>query len=265
MKTIVTMTSWTKRIHCVAKSIYTFFKTQMEKPDVFYLWLAIEEFPNKEKDLPEDLLAIIDAFNVQLRWVEKNTYCHKRWNVFPEHMQDLVIAIDDDVIYSPVLISMCKYQAQMYPNAVFCHVREWVAIPVYNNTIHHQIWRYTANPAEFDKLFFCGQCCFPPNTFPESALKDHDKRDEICPICDEAWIISNLLADNKYHICLQTTTNMIPRVVDNTQNVGIVNTYNVEKAEGSQYTKKDVGIYKALQYRNVLDKWRELHPDYGTL
>jgi len=54
MKTIVTMTSWTKRIHCVDKSIYTFFKTQMEKPDIFYLWLAIEEFPNKEKDLPEE-------------------------------------------------------------------------------------------------------------------------------------------------------------------------------------------------------------------
>ena len=45
------MTSWTKRINCVARSIYYFMKTQTVKPDLFYLWLAEEEFPNKEKDL----------------------------------------------------------------------------------------------------------------------------------------------------------------------------------------------------------------------
>ena len=43
------MTSWTKRINCVARSIYYFMKTQTVKPDLFYLWLAEEEFPNKEK------------------------------------------------------------------------------------------------------------------------------------------------------------------------------------------------------------------------
>ncbi|WP_291631455.1 hypothetical protein [Clostridium sp.] len=100
MKTVVTMTSWTKRINCVARSIYYFMKTQTVKPDLFYLWLAEEEFPNKEKDLPNDLLMIIEGLHITLKWIKKNTYCHKRWNVYPEHMEDLVISIDDDVIYN---------------------------------------------------------------------------------------------------------------------------------------------------------------------
>ena len=264
MKTVVTMTSWTKRINCVARSIYYFMKTQTVKPDLFYLWLAEEEFPNKEKDLPNDLLMIIEGLHITLKWVKKNTYCHKRWNVYPEHMEDLVISIDDDVIYNSNLVAECQRQAKLYPDKVFCHVKEWVAMPVYNNTIHYQRWVYIRDRNMFNKLFFCGQCAFPPNVFPKLALTDIDVRDTICPVCDEAWIIANFLAEGRYPISIEPNVNMAPGVVNNTQNVGIVNTYNAEYLPGKNYTKKDLGIYKALEFRNVLDKWRELHPDYGT-
>jgi hypothetical protein len=58
MKTVITMTTWSKRIQFTARAIYRFLKTQIVKPDLFYLWLAEEEFPNREADLPENLLAI---------------------------------------------------------------------------------------------------------------------------------------------------------------------------------------------------------------
>ena len=96
MKIVITMTSWTKRIQYVAKTIYYFLKTQTVKPDMFYLWLAEDEFPNKEKDLPEDLLTICSVFNVQIKWTKYNEYAFKRWYVYPKHNDDLVISIDDD-------------------------------------------------------------------------------------------------------------------------------------------------------------------------
>lgn len=265
MKTIVTMTSWTKRILFVAKSIEYFLNTQTVKPDIFYLWLAEEEFPNRENELPKDLLEIITKYKVSLKWLKKNTFCHKRWEVYPKHLQDLVISIDDDVLYNPNLIAECKRQAELYPDKIFCHVKEWVAIPVYNNTIHYQRWVYTHDRNLFNRLFFCGQCAFPPNTFPVLALNDIEDRDRICPVCDEAWIIANLLAEGRYPVSIEPDVNLAPGVLSNTQDVGIVNTYNAEYLHNKNYTKKDLGIYKALEFRNVLDKWRELHPDYGTL
>ena len=60
MQTIVTMTSWSGRIEHVGSSIFRFFKTQTKLPDIFYLWLSEEEFPNKENDLPKDLLLTIN-------------------------------------------------------------------------------------------------------------------------------------------------------------------------------------------------------------
>ena len=78
---VITMTSWKGRIHVVGKCIYYFFTRQTEKPDVFYLWLSVEEFPNRENDLPADLLAVIDAFGVRLCWTETNEYIYKRWNI----------------------------------------------------------------------------------------------------------------------------------------------------------------------------------------
>ena len=264
MKIVVSMTSWVKRIHCVKQFIETFLNTQIDKPDIFYLWLAEEEFPNKEKDLPKDLLACINQYNITLKWTEKNEYCHKRWRVYPLHYNDLVISVDDDVIYSPFLIKSCKYHADINPDKIFLHVFAWSAIPVYNNTIHYQQWLYPRSSADFNLSFFCGQCCFPPKTFPLKACEDIDKRDEICPVCDEAWIIANLLYENKYNLILDPTL-APPRVINNTQDIGIVNTYNKEISNDGINTKKDIGIYNALKYRGVLHKWRELHSDYGEI
>ena len=54
-KVVVTMTSWPKRIgncHWVVKSILN----NTVKPDAVYLNLSVAEFPNKDADLPKDLV-----------------------------------------------------------------------------------------------------------------------------------------------------------------------------------------------------------------
>ena len=60
MKTVVTLTSWKNRIKYLYNFLYIFYKTQKELPDIFYVWLSTEEFPNKEKDLDEKLVKFIN-------------------------------------------------------------------------------------------------------------------------------------------------------------------------------------------------------------
>ena len=77
---VITMTSWTGRIQHVSRAIYNFFKTQTKKPDLFYLFLSIEEFKNKESDLPQDLKLIINAYNIKLMWTKENEYCQPAYD-----------------------------------------------------------------------------------------------------------------------------------------------------------------------------------------
>ena len=56
-KVVVTMTSWTKRIGNCYQVVKSILNNTM-KPDMVYLNLSIAEFPNKEQDLPRDLVQL---------------------------------------------------------------------------------------------------------------------------------------------------------------------------------------------------------------
>jgi hypothetical protein len=119
-----------------------FFKTQTQKPDIFYLWLATEEFPDHK--LPMALEECISKYGIVLKWIEKNEFCHKRWYVYPEHYEDVVISLDEDSRYVNDLVERAKD----------CKSITNLWIPRTEN--YHEPYR----------LGFCGQCIVPPKTFP---------------------------------------------------------------------------------------------------
>ena len=174
MKTVVTMTCWTKRINQMSIFLDYFFSTQTKKPDLFYLWLATEEFP--DHILPLELLVAIQKYGVILKWIANNEYCHKRWRVYPEHYDDVVISLDEDKRYPNDLVEQsvnCKYITNLY-------------IP-----------RVEQKYENVD-LGFCGQCIIPPKTFPMEAynIKYLNDRLEYSPKCDECWLNVFLLKNN---------------------------------------------------------------------
>ena len=174
MKTVVTMTCWTKRINQMPIFLDYFFATQTNKPDLFYLWLATEEFP--DHILPLELLVAIQKYGVILKWIANNEYCHKRWRVYPEHYDDVVISLDEDKRYPNDLVEQsvnCKYITNLY-------------IP-----------RVEQKYENVD-LGFCGQCIIPPKTFPIEAynIKYLNDRLEYSPKSDECWLNVFLLKNN---------------------------------------------------------------------
>lgn len=99
---VVCMTSWSKRIDNVKHVVENVICNTLQ-PDKLYLSLSVEEFPNKELDLPKDL---VDYFNSDdrliLNWVEgENTKCMKK--IFPilKYLDDndIIIPMDDDIMY----------------------------------------------------------------------------------------------------------------------------------------------------------------------
>lgn len=98
---VVTLTSWSKRItNCTA--VVQSILQQSIKPDAIYLNLSVVEFPNKEKDLPVDLVELSTANpTFIINWVMgPNTKTFKK--IFPIldtlTDDDIIIYTDDDII-----------------------------------------------------------------------------------------------------------------------------------------------------------------------
>ena len=138
MKIVLTMTSWVKRINHVAKSIYRFLQTQTIKPDYCYLWLAEEEFPNRENDLPHELLLVCEALNVRICWTKYNEYAFKRWYVYPKHNDDLVISIDDDNAISIFFLKSLNSFIIKYISSALTTAIESSLLLIFNST-HFEI------------------------------------------------------------------------------------------------------------------------------
>lgn len=99
---IVSTTSWPGRIVNVATVLKTILN-QTKKPDLIEINLSLDEFPNREKDLPEDLQKLIsDNKNIEINWEEENIYTFKK--IIPTLKKFFgedyyLVSIDDDLLY----------------------------------------------------------------------------------------------------------------------------------------------------------------------
>jgi len=256
MQIVVTMTSWKGRIHYVAKSIWNFIRKQTIKPDFFYLWLAEEEFPNKEKDLPEDLLLTCEGLNVKIKWTKENEYCFKRWYIYPDHWNDFVICIDEDQDYKPNTIELGIQYMNKFPNTVFS-LADLFYSRQYNNSIHNEQKHFYSDSPDF-RYCFCGQCIIPPKCFPLNSWTDEQIqiRKEICKKCDESWINPWLVLNGIKCYCIKELN---PTEYKNTQ-------YNAlwrEMNAGSKINTRDKQLLTVLQSNETLmQAWIKTFPTY---
>ena len=98
-KAIISLTSWKARINMVHKVIANL----IGKCPGFHIVLCLseEEFPNKENDLPQNLLRFVNSNLIELLWVQKNYKSFKKVLFTMEKYPDVpVISADDDCLYT---------------------------------------------------------------------------------------------------------------------------------------------------------------------
>lgn len=98
-KAIISLTSWKARINTVSKTIYSL----IQKCPGFHIVLVLseEEFPQKEAELPDDLMLLADSELIEILWVYKNYKSFKKVLFTMNKYHDVpVISADDDCIYT---------------------------------------------------------------------------------------------------------------------------------------------------------------------
>lgn len=117
-KIILSLTSFPSRIEVVGYVIKSLFN-QTVKPDRIILWLADEQFLNKQ--LP-DLLKELCEKGLEIRYCE-DLKSHKKYHyALQEQREDeLVITYDDDIIYPENSVEMLYKTHLNFPRCIVCN------------------------------------------------------------------------------------------------------------------------------------------------
>lgn len=116
-KIVVSLTTYPKRIHTLSKVLDTIF-SQTRKADEIVLWLAEEQFPKKEADIPNDLQKLVQEGRLTIRWCDDLKPHKKYFYALQECSEDLIVTIDDDLLYSDRLLENLFECYLCYPEAV---------------------------------------------------------------------------------------------------------------------------------------------------
>ncbi|MCL1989898.1 MAG: phosphotransferase [Defluviitaleaceae bacterium] len=114
---VVSLTSYPERISNIHLTIETLMN-QSKKADRLLLYLSKDQFPQLEKDLTPELL---DQANrgLAIKWVDDDLKPHKKYyyamQAFPD---DLIITVDDDVLYDEKLIDVLYQSYLKFPHMV---------------------------------------------------------------------------------------------------------------------------------------------------
>ena len=114
---IVSFTSYPARIYAVLQVLESLYAQSM-KPDRILLWLAEEQFPGREADLPKELIDDAAAGKFELRWCDDLGSHKKYFYAMQEFPDDIVIIVDDDQYYHSDTIKTLYESYLHYPLAV---------------------------------------------------------------------------------------------------------------------------------------------------
>ena len=97
-KLIVTLTSFPQRMYDIHFTLYSLLNQSL-KPDAVLLWLSEEEFPNREKDVPNAVLKLQEN-GLTIKWVKENLRSYKKLiPALKEYKNDILVTADDDIYY----------------------------------------------------------------------------------------------------------------------------------------------------------------------
>lgn len=184
-KAIISLTSWKARINTVSKTLYSL----LQQCPGFHIVLVLseEEFPQKEKELPENLMLFVENDLIEILWVYKNYKSFKKVLFTMDKYRDVpVISADDDCIYT------CNYAQILYDEWTKKHCAITYKKFICNHT------EFQHGPAVL----------YPPNSF---TIADLTLLNDSILNTNQDDIFIGLLLKAK-HISISNITNKVPYI-----------------------------------------------------
>jgi len=192
-KLIVSLTTFPGRINTVYKTISTLLQ-QTVKPDEVVLWLADEQFPNRE--LPENLTRL-QQFGLSIKWCEDIRSFKKLVPSLREFPNDTIITADDDIFYPNNYVESLYQEHLKNPDVIIAN-RAFVIKKKQNKySINARNYAYNKTYLpHYTNEFMTGYgSLFPPNSLHTDVLRS-DIFMEMMPTNDDVWFWGMAVRNN---------------------------------------------------------------------
>lgn len=254
---IVSLTSYPARINTVNQTIMTILN-QTIQPEKVILWLAQEQFPNKEKDLPQQL-SDLTTKGLTIDWCEDIKSYKKLIPTLKKYPDAIHVTADDDVLYKNNWLDKLYGAYIQNPEQIHCHRAHHVVFEQ-NRILPYKKWQYNIPKFKpsFNNFFTgSGGVLYPPNCFHEDILKS-ELFMELCPHADDIWFWAMcVLNDRKINI----VTGAQPlNLVDGSQEDALWYS-NMNEGQNDVQLKKVSEHYPELL--DKLDKTAKISDDNG--
>lgn len=185
---IISLTSYPGRMYDIHFCLYSLL-TQSLKPDAVILWLAKEQFPAGEADIPPQVLAL-KKWGLSIQWCEVDMRSYKKLipalQAYPE---DFIVTADDDLYYAPDWLEVLwNNYLQTDKHSIVAHRCHKVRMADgVIGTYRSFIKRICDNSLSlFNLSTNGGGTLFPPHSLHPDVV-DHAKAMKICPHADDIW------------------------------------------------------------------------------
>lgn len=182
---IVSLTTFPARVNKVWIVIECLLR-QTVCADSIILWLSKEQFRSINQ-LPKRLIEL-QARGLEIRLVDEDLRSHKKYlYAIRQYPEDLLITVDDDLIYRSTLIEELITVHHAHPQAVIAHYTHDMRYDEHGSLLPYNEW--SNNVTEGAHLFFGsgGGTLFPPYALYKDVM-DSDTAMRLCPNADDVWL-----------------------------------------------------------------------------
>lgn len=116
---IISLTSYPERINYVPETIKSLMLQEF-KADKIVLWLTYEEFPNREKMLPQSILDM-KKYGLEIEWTHNMRSYNKLIPSLKKFPNDIIVTADDDIYYPKDWLLRLYESYQSNPYEIHCH------------------------------------------------------------------------------------------------------------------------------------------------
>ena len=189
-KIIISFTSYPQRIKTIHKVLDTIIN-QTVLPDKIILYLSSLEF-KKIAEFPD--FSKYEKYGFEIHWNEENLKSHKKWYyAFQEYRDDIVITIDDDILYDDDMIEKLIQYHKQFPECVIARNAHLITCDEQKTIASYDDWcnwcaRYVGSPRMDMEAVGNGGVLYVPYLFNNTELFRKEVFMKKCMHADDLWL-----------------------------------------------------------------------------
>ncbi|MBR4904871.1 MAG: glycosyltransferase family 2 protein [Selenomonadaceae bacterium] len=186
-KITVSLTSYLPRINDVKYTIYSLLN-QTFPPDKLILWLDEDSFPQREENLPRDLLELKN-FGLTIDWCENLRPYKKLIPALEKYPDDIIVTADDDLFYQPDWLKILYYEHLRNPDCVIAHRAYRIRLNAQKIVYPYDNWQKEILSAKslYGNFFTSGSGALFKKKFFHDDILRRELFMKLSPLADDLW------------------------------------------------------------------------------